>query len=106
MNSAVEIAIISGIVTLVAALISVWGARRADRSASATKTLELGVTGLVNELQEERDTYRQAARDCEGRCRELDAAIRGLEDKVEELKRMIIEKDGTIERLRREAGML
>lgn len=105
MNAPVIVAIISGVVTLLASIVGVWSARRADKSATFTKTLEVGVTGLVNELQEERDHYRTAAAEWEGRYRELESSMHSLENKVEELKRLVNDKDKQIDRLKQEIGL-
>jgi septal ring factor EnvC (AmiA/AmiB activator) len=92
------------IVSLVASLFAYLQARKADKSATFTKHIELGVTELVDQLQEEREVMREQIADCRGDCARLERSIEQLTRKVSTLKTIIDNKDAEIIRLSRQAG--
>ena len=76
----------SVIVSGLGALFGLYQARKADRSATTTKTIELGVTNLIDQYQEANEQLRDETHECKERCKVLESEVRELRRQVYELK--------------------
>lgn len=108
------------IVAVIGAGVALWQARTADKrardadtSASATKTIEIGVTDLVNQYREANEELRDEVHHLAERCRELTEAMRVLETQIAQFKKELDVRDTQLDdaqseiiRLRRRLGDL
>lgn len=69
-------AVVAGIFALIQAKIADRRARDADRSATTTKTIELGVTELINQYREANEELRDALHEMRQLRRETDSKLR------------------------------
>lgn len=110
--SAAEIALVgSVIVSAAGAIFGLYQARKADRSANTTKTIEIGVKDLIDQYQEankdqkvEITELKEETHRCTERCKAMESEIRALKRKVEDYKTVIDNKDAEIIRLMRRLG--
>ena len=101
------------IIPLVVSMIGSAVAVYQSRSTTTSKTLELGVVNLVDQLQEEMAGQRAQVKDCNDRCQGLEARVAELEQQVSDLTdhnaHLETENDdysAEIIRLKRKAGEL
>lgn len=101
------------VVSFLGALFGLYQARKADRSATTTRTIELGVQDLVNQYRERNEELLDEVHECTGKCRELEAKVsaleaagRNLQVVIDDLRTSIDNKDAEIIRLRTKAGEL
>lgn len=92
------------IVSFAGSLFVYLQARKADRSATVTKTIELGVTGLIDQYQEANKSLHDEVTECRNECRMLQDENRQLTEQVEVLKTRIDDHEAEIIRLQRKAG--
>ena len=101
----------SVVVSALGALFGLYQARKADRSANTTRTIELGVTTLIDQYQEANEQLRDQTHECTERCKALEAEVRVLKTQVDELRMVndqlittLDNKNATIIRLKRLVG--
>lgn len=101
----------SVIVSALGAVFGLYQARKADRSATTTRTIELGVTQLVDQYRKANEELVNQTKSCTQRCaaletksREQDQKIEGLEARVDELTTEVQKKDDEIRRLKIQLG--
>src|SRR5688500_6763397 len=100
-----DIAMIGAVVvSAMGAVFGLYQARKADRSASTTKTIEIGVKDLVDQYQEANKELREETRNCAERCKALEQELLSLRIKVEQLDVVVDNKNAEIIRLRRKLG--
>lgn len=74
------------IVSAMGAVFGLYQARKADRSATTTRTIEIGVKDLVDQYQEANKDLREQVQELLNKHKEQDAEIRELKNMVHELK--------------------
>jgi predicted nucleic acid-binding Zn-ribbon protein len=101
----------SVIVSGLGAIFGLYQARKADKSASTTKIVEIAVRDLVDQHQEDNKALRDQAATREVRVTALQAEVHALEDEVHELRskvnsleRLVALRDEEIIHLRLSAG--
>lgn len=100
-----NIAILGAVlVSAMGAIFGLYQARKADKSASTTKTIELGVKDLVDQYRETNEELRDQSHDCEERCTKLETKVATLERKVNNLEFLVEDKDMEIIRLKIKLG--
>lgn len=88
---------------IVAAFVSLYGALRANKAASFSKHIELGVTELIDQLQEERQILQAEVVGLRAECSELRTEVRQLREQIVLFQKMVVDKDAEIVRLRKAA---
>lgn len=78
----------------------------AAKSANVAKTVELGVTQLIDQLQEERQDLRVEVSECKGRCTDLEQQVVELRREVDDLKAILDDRDAEVIRLKGRLGEL
>lgn len=81
------VAVVAGVFALAQARMADKRAKEADSSASTTKTIEIGVTDLVNQYREANEELRDEVHQLSTRCRELSETIRGFEAQIAQFKK-------------------
>lgn len=101
----------SVVVSAMGAIFGLYQARKADKSATTTKTIELGVTQLIDQYRKSNQELAEEQHNCNERCaalelkaREQDEKIEYLQDKVDTLESTIEEKDTQIFALKMKYG--
>lgn len=92
------------VVSAMGAVFGLYQARKADRSANTTKTIEIGVTQLVDQYQETNRELRVEIHEANEKCKSLQKEVFELQRKVENLETTIDNQHAEIIRLRRELG--
>lgn len=92
------------IVSAMGAIFGLYQARKADRSATTTKTIELGVKDLIDQYQEANKELRDDTKECHERCKVLELKVVSLNFKVERLETILDNRDAEIIRLKRTLG--
>ena len=105
-GSSALIVIIPAVITLAGTLATLIAARASARRASATETIKLGVTQLVDQLQEELGRSHREMEECRGECAALRVEVGRLRDRVEQQTGTIEDQQAEIIRLMRKAGEL
>lgn len=102
-----NVAIIGSVfVSAMGAVFGLYQARKADRSATTTKTIEIGVTTLIDQYQEANKDLRENVEKLTVQVKDQEKKIHNLEREVEDLKTIVDNKDAEIIRLKRELGEL
>lgn len=100
-----NIAILGAVfVSALGAVFGLYQARKADKSAVTTKTIELGVKDLVDQYRETNEDLRTQSHACEDRCTKLEDKVSVLERKVNNLEFLVEDKDMEIIRLKLKLG--
>lgn len=107
-----NIAIIgSVVVSALGAIFGLYQARKADKSATTTRTIEIGVKDLVDQYQEANRELREQVHECNQSCLALKEEVASLKLEVASLKEesgrkdaIIDNKDADIIRLKRQLG--
>jgi hypothetical protein len=105
--------IVSGVVSVLASVIGYVNSRKADKSASTSRTIELGVKDLIDQYQEANEELRTEVTDCKGECaalRKENAALRAevsaVKEERETMERRLDNLEAELIRLKRKAGEL
>lgn len=86
-------------VSLLGALFGLYQARKADRSATTTKTIELGVKDLIDQYQERQRELKEDVAECNARCSALSMQAESERAKLQEALIVIGELRSEISRL-------
>lgn len=98
--------IVSGLVSVIASAVGYVNSRRADKSASTTRTIELGVKDLIDQYQEANRGLHDDLVDCQGKCAAVQEENRELRSELEDLQRRYDNLEADVIRLKRKAGEL
>lgn len=77
------------ILSALGSMFGLYQARKADRSAQFTRSIEVGVTSLVDQLQEEREELRKELAAARQRSTDLETQLRATEKEIRELRKQI-----------------
>jgi len=94
------------IVSLLGSMFGLYQARRADRSATTTKTIELGVKDLIDQYQERQAELKADVEECNQKVVVLETTLREVREKLRRAETHIDNLEAEIIRLKREAGEL
>lgn len=94
------------IVSLLGSLFGLYQARKADRSASTTKTIELGVKDLIDQYQEQNKDLKQEVTDCKMECSMLRTELAVVRIELQEEKGRREDLEAQVIRLKRVTGEL
>lgn len=90
------------IVAIITTIFGYLQARKADRSASTTKTIELGVTELIDQYRQTLAETDARAHNCEKKCEELAERNELLEQELIEMQTQLDNHEAQIIRLQNE----
>lgn len=91
-------------VSLLGSLFGLYQARKADRSATTTKTIELGVKDLIDQYQERQKELKSDVEECTNRCRALQEQAETLRSELAKATTHIDSLEAEVIRLKRAAG--
>jgi len=94
------------IVSLLGSLFGLYQARRADRSATTTKTIELGVKDLIDQYQERQQELKADVEQCNAKCASLETELSEVRLKLRRAETHIDNLEAEVIRLKRETGEL
>lgn len=94
------------VVSLMGSLFGLYQARKADRSATTTKTIELGVKDLIDQYQERQQELKTDVEECNKKCAAVEAELNEVRAKLRQAETHIDNLEAEIIRLRRETGEL
>lgn len=92
------------VVSAMGAVFGLYQARKADRSATTTRTIELGVNELVNQYRETNEELRAEVHALQTELATTNERVKDLERQVENFRAIVDEKDVEILRLKHELG--
>lgn len=92
------------VVSLVGSLFAFIQASRSNKSASTSRTIELGITQLIDQYQEANAALAAETAACKEECARLRGEIRVLRRQVEEFRTTIDNQEAEIIRLTSQRG--
>lgn len=92
------------VVSLSATLFGFIQANRSNKSASTSKTIELGITTLIDQYQEANAVLSEGVKACKDECKALKTKVELLEKEVSELKTQKDDHEVEIIRLKIKTG--
>jgi uncharacterized protein YlxW (UPF0749 family) len=105
-EGALAATVVTATSSVVAAVLATWQGRRAERSAKSTRVIEVGVTALVDQLQEERERLARQVAELEKRVAELRRELDEARDELREAAHAVEVREAEVIRLKRLAGEL
>lgn len=93
-------------VSLLGSLFGLYQARKADRSASTTKTIELGVKDLIDQYQEQNKDLKDEVADCKSECATLRVELASVRVELANEKARRDDLEAEVIRLKIAAGEL
>lgn len=91
-------------ISLLGSLFGLYQARKADKSATTTKTIELGVKDLIDQYQERQKELKSDVEDCTEKCQKLQEQADALKVDLSRANTHIDNLEAEIIRLKRAAG--
>lgn len=94
------------IVSLMGSLFGLFQAREADKSATTTKTIELGVKDLIDQYQERQEELKSDVATCTAKCAALETEVQALRAELREAYTTHDNLEAQIIGLKRQVGEL
>lgn len=94
------------LVSLMGSLFGLYQARKADRSATTTKTIELGVKDLIDQYQERQEELKVDVATCTAKCAALEAEVHSLREELRQVYTAHDNLEAENIRLKRQTGEL
>lgn len=94
------------LLSLIGSLFGLYQARRADHSATTTRTIELGVKDLIDQYQEANSQLHTEVSECKGECATLRQENGQLKTDMADLERRYDNLEAEVIRLKQKAGEL